>query len=458
VALCVVGRDFPSRATALTRVLQHSPRSIAVAPPPCCGRRCDREFAIPLTRSPSPSQATFSPDITHRTLFTPAAPQKTATMTAKHTKKISVERTHAGDSKQETTKHWLIRRLRKPVTRQGTEEQEHKIEMRQQASLRRPQTAPSMLVGRPTVFPATVECPLAHPTIKPPPRPPRPDSAVIRDINVWLDASMIKSAPTLMAGLPYWREGAFTGSGPSADVRFAVPIIQEPEVERPTTSHTLQFKSFCRRAKRMQVRMPTLLRTKSQRVSVVQQKQLNRRSTSMPLLSLPNETHAGPTPRFVIRSRSLTHTTHRLTVTTTSPHDEEWLGMGQPQAPCQPQRFGSPLTVRFGEQEPHAERRIHGVFGHSTRTLDTMRPSTAGTYVAREDSMGNLSDAPTYVSGPPPPSYRSRTGSIVTTSSFGCIDGMSYERRQLRQNKAAQRSRGVKGKIKRLAQKVHLTG
>jgi hypothetical protein len=379
-------------------------------------------------------------------------------MTANDTKNTSVEQKHERDGEQETTKHWLRRRLRRPVTRQGKGEEEHKIEMRRQASLRRPQTAPSAPARRSTVFPTALESPLVRPTIQPPPRPPRPDSTVIRDINAWLDASMIKSAPTLMAGLPYWREGAFTGSGPSADVRFAVPITEEREVETHTMSRTLQFKSFCRRAKRIQVRMPTLLRTKSQRVSVVQQKKLNRRSTSMPLLSLANETDAVPAPKFVIRSRSLAHTTPRPTRTTTSTHNEEWLGMGQPYAPYHPRPFRSPVTVRVGEQEPHVERRVHGVFGNSTRTLDTMRPSTAATYMAREDSMGNLSDTPTYISGPPPPSYRSRAGSIVTTSSFGCIDGMSYERRQVRQNKAAQQSRGVKGKIKKLAQKARFTG
>lgn len=378
-------------------------------------------------------------------------------MTAKYTNKTSVEKKPYANDKQNTMKNWLIRHLRRPVARQEQEEQGHTMVMRRQASPRRPQTAPSAPERGRTFFPAALGPPLAPPSIKPPPRPPRPDSAVMWDVNAWLDASMIKPAPTIMAGLPYWREGAFIGSGPPADVRFAVPITREPYKETPTTSHSLQLKFFCRRAKRMQVRMPTLLRTKSQRVSVIQQKKLNRRSNSLPLLSLSNEILAAPAPRLMIRCRSLTHNTPRLNVTTISSHKEAWLGMSQQYATYQPQRLGSPVTVRFDKQQLHAEQHIYGVNGCSTRTLDTIRPSTAATYITREDSLGSLSDTPTYFSGPPPPSYRSRADSIVTTSSFGCIDGMSYERRQLRQHQAAQRSHGVKGKIKRLAQKAHLT-
>jgi hypothetical protein len=377
-------------------------------------------------------------------------------MRTKNIKKTPVDQKHAGNGKQETSKNWMTRRLGRTVTRQGDEEQELTVKTSRQVSLRRPQTAPSVPTRRPTVFTATLNPTLTRPTINPPPRPPRPHSVVIREVNAWLDASTIKPAPTLMAGLPYWREGPFTGSGPTADVRFAVPIIQQPEIERSTTSHSLQIKSFCRRAKRLQVRMPTLLRTKSQQVSVVQQQKLNRRSTSM-LMPQPNDRPVVPTPGFIVRSRSLTYTTPQLTVTTASLHNEEWLGSGQRHPIYQPRGFGSPGTVRFNELQPHTERRVHGVFEHSTRTLDTMCPSTASTYITREASMGNLSDAPTYFSGQPPPSYRSRAASLVTTSSFGCIDGMRYERRKLSQADAAHRSRGMKGKIKRLAQKAHLT-
>lgn len=271
-------------------------------------------------------------------------------MTAKNSKKTSVEQKRAPGGKQATTKNWLTRRLRRSASRQ-VKDSEDKVKIGRQVSLRRPQTAPSGPARRPTVFPATLEPPLTRPLNRPPPRPPRPDSGVIRDVNAWLDASTIKPAPTLMAGLPYWREGAFIGSGPSSDVRYAVPIVQAPEIERPSTAHSEHIKSFCRRAKRMQVRMPTLLRTKSQRVTVVQQKKANRRSTSMPLLSQANETRAATAaaPHFTIRSGSVMHSTPRLTVTTTSTHNGGWLGMGQRHFLDQPRRFGSPVLVRLGE-------------------------------------------------------------------------------------------------------------
>ncbi|KAF2790077.1 hypothetical protein K505DRAFT_391482 [Melanomma pulvis-pyrius CBS 109.77] len=361
-------------------------------------------------------------------------------MTAKNAKKTLVEQKRVPDGKQATTKNWLTRRLRRSASRQG-KDSEDTVEIGRQASLRRPQTAPSGPV-RPTVFPATLEPPLTRPLNRPPPRPPRPDSGVIRDVNAWLDASTIKPAPTLMAGLPYWREGAFIGSGLSSDVRYAVPIVQAPETERPSTAHSEHIKSFCRRAKRMQVRMPTLLRTKSQRVTVVLQKGTNRRSNSTPLLSQLNEMRAAVTavPQFTIRTGSVMYSTPRLTVTTTSEYNGGWLGMGQRHFLDPPQRFGSPVLVRLGE---------------CGRKWNTMRPSTAVDYMPRENSVGNLSDAPTYFSGPPPPAYRSQAASIVTTSSFGCIDGMNSEQR--RQPREGQRSRGVKDKIKRFAQKAHFT-
>lgn len=87
---------------------------------------------------------------------------------------------------------------------------------------------------------------------------------------------------------------------------------------------------------------------------------------------------------------------------------------------------------------------------------NTLRPIMTGFHLPREDSMGSFSSAPTYFSGPPPPSYRSRTASILTTSSFGCIDGMNSEQRQRAQEKA-QRKRGMKGRLRKLAEKANLT-
>lgn len=357
---------------------------------------------------------------------------------------------------------WLTRHLRRPATRQGRgdeeEDDEDLFEPKRQISPPRPQTAPSSGSAAPphppfapyTQYPAWVEPPLARPLNKPPPRPPRPDSDVIRDVNAWLDASMIKPAPPLMAGIPYWREGAFsTGSGPSADVRYAVPIVKTPEEERPATSHGQQLKSFCRRAKKMQVRMPSLLRTKSQRFTVTQRNQSNRRSTSMPLLSKASNDTSESTPGRLARSRSLMQMTERSSPTTVS--GGGWIRAGRAQFVGQSPRLGQ-TGARFDDQESSMERRVNAVFGQTARLGDNMRPATATTRFNREDSMGNLSDAPTYSSGHPPPSYRSRAASVRTTSSFGCIDAMNSARQQqpMAQQKTAQPERGVKGKFRKL--------
>lgn len=75
--------------------------------------------------------------------------------------------------------------------------------------------------------------------------------------------------------------------------------------------------------------------------------------------------------------------------------------------------------------------------------------------------MGSFSSAPTYFSGMPPPSYKSRPtssrpASVLTTSSFGCIDGMNPEQRELSQRRAAQQKRSMKGRLRKLAKKANI--
>ncbi|KAF2194052.1 hypothetical protein K469DRAFT_548963 [Zopfia rhizophila CBS 207.26] len=380
-------------------------------------------------------------------------------MATQSSKKTSVEQKQAQDGKQETTKKWLARHLLRPISRQGKEnEGDEEVNLRE--FLERPRPAPSTCaVSKPIDFAATLEPPLARPRNKLPPRPPRPNSTVIRDVNAWLDASMLKPAPPLMAGIPYWRDGSVVGSMPTTEYRYAIPIVPGPKGERLATSHSQHMKFFCRRAKKMQVRMPILLRTRSQRQTITQRKIANRRSTSMPLLSIPNETLGAPAamPKVLTRSRSVMQLIPRLTTATSLASHGGWLGMGQQQLISQPGRMGSPGSVSFGEQESNMERRINAVLGQSTRSGGTARAANPANVISREDSMGNLSDTPTYFSGIPPPSYRSRAASIQTTSSFGCIDGMNAERRLISQRKAAQRSRGMKGKLKKFAQKAHFT-
>jgi hypothetical protein len=113
--------------------------------------------------------------------------------------------------------------------------------------------------------------------------------------------------------------------------------------------------------------------------------------------------------------------------------------------------MGTPASVRLGDTESVFERRVNAIFMRTARSAEDTRPSTAAAGLTREDSMGDLSDAPTYFSGPPPPSYRSRPESILTTSSFGCIDGMNPTQRQISQQRAALQ-RGMKCKLKRFAQ------
>jgi hypothetical protein len=294
---------------------------------------------------------------------------------------------------------------------------------------------------------------LHTPCIQPPSRPPRPDSGVIRDVNAWLDASVNNPSPPLMAGVSYWKSGTAANARDTAGIQHAIPIVQEPGDDRPLTSHSQQVKSFRRRARKIHVQMPLLARNRSHRSTA--RRQVHRRSNSMPVFAVPYEaTQQATPPRIVTRTRSILDSAiHRVPEKPPTNLNRELpaLPVHEPRAEQPHHRYDSPASGRTSEMDGSMERRMFALFGVSTRSADSTRPSTAAAHISREDSMGDLSDAPTYFSGPPPPSYRSRPVSVLTTSSFGCVDGMNPAQRQLSQQRAAEQ-RGMKSKLKRFAQ------
>lgn len=354
-------------------------------------------------------------------------------------------------NKNEGARKWIQRAFRKPSTRQVVSDEGDNV-LRRKISLKRPQTAPSpSTVPARFMIPTNVRRASPYPSRHPPVRPPRPDSDVMRDVNAWLDASMSTPSPPLMSGLSYWRARTVMSPGDSANFQHAFPIVHKSDAERPSTSHSQQMKSFCRRAMRMQVRMPTLLRTRSQRTSP--QKQVNRRSSSMPLLAIPyTATKQAAPPTILKRSRSVLLPIAQPPTSKTWTETQGLLSASGYLLESSYVRCGSLGSERFGETESNMQRCINVVFG---QVGDSTRPSTAAAYLSREDSMGDLSDAPTYCTGPPPPSYRSRVISVRSTSSFGCIDGLSPAQRQVTQQHAAHRY-GMRKKMKRFAQ-THFT-
>lgn len=356
-------------------------------------------------------------------------------------------------SKHDTAKKWLHRRLWKPASRQLLR-QEGDSGLKRKLSLKRPQTAPTS--GRPTPdgvppvpqIPINFELPSSRLAIFPPPRPPRPDSGVVRDVNAWLDASMTSPPRPLMGGLPYWRAAAEVPLATSTGVQYAIPIVSEPVRGRPSTPSNLQVKSFCRRAKKMQVKMPSLLRTTSQRIAA--RKQIHRRSNSMPILAIPYEqTQQAASPKRLTRSRSFLLASSRTSISKTPTEAQGLLSAGQ--YSFEVPHFDSVRTSRaYSGTEGLAERRTNAQLRQNTRSGESTRLWTAGAHLSRDDSMGDLSEAPTYSSGRPPPSYRSRTASVITTSSFGCVDGMSPTQRLISQQRAITRTRGVRGRVKEL--------
>lgn len=387
------------------------------------------------------------PCITQRPITLQAVPPDTIIMPATTTQYTFP----TPNGKLEDPRKWLQRQLRKTTSRQTIVCDEDNDE-----SLKRPRTAPS------TEFVPSAESPPAvpsiwinieqaspHPSI-PPLRPPRPDSSIIRDVNAWLDASMDTPSPPLMNGLAYWREATSPRVKDSIDIQHAIPIVRKSGVNRPSISRSQQMRSIRRCAKRLHVQMPILLRTKSQRP--MGRKQINRRSVSMPLLALPYEEMRQATPpKLFCQSGTLEPPGTRPFKANERVHANVLMTSSRPSAEYFNRCLPTPASARRGGLESSLERRVNAFFVRSLRSADSTRSSTAAAGPSREDSMGDLSDVPTYSSGLPPPSYRSRPASVLTTSSFGCIDGMNLAQRQDSQQRAALR-RGVRGKLKRLAQ------
>ena len=356
-------------------------------------------------------------------------------------------------SKHGTAKTWLRRHLRKVASRQTLRGGGENDGAQRRTSLNRPRTAPS--IGATPIsdtLPAAPSIPIGfeqvspHPPILPPLRPPRPDSGVIRDVNAWLDASMNTPSPPLMGGLSYWKAATVPGVKDSAIAQHAIPLIKA----LPSTGNDQQEKSFRRCAKKMQSQMPSLLRTRSQRPA--SRKQMNRESASMPVMALPyDNVQQGTAPILIERSSSLIRPATRPSTRNATARTNTLLSAGQYSREHLPFRQDTPASTRPGDTESVFERRFNALLMRAARSADSTRPSTAAAGLTREDSMGDLSDAPTYFSGPPPPSYRSRPESVLTTSSFGCIDGMNPQQRQISQQRAAEQ-RGMKCKIRKFAQ------
>ncbi|KAG9197110.1 hypothetical protein G6514_002275 [Epicoccum nigrum] len=356
-------------------------------------------------------------------------------------------------SRHEQAKKWLNKRLRKPASRQLLRS-ESSEGIKRKLSLKRPQTAPASNSTTPEEIPLVPQIlidmgpPSTQLAIQPPPRPPRPNTAVMRDVNAWLDSSGSVSPQPIMGGLSYWRSASAVPIAATSSMQYAVPIVRESSSSRSATPPRRQMKSLCRRrAKRVQAKLPPLLRTTSQRVATHPQN--SGHSNSMPFISIAYEqTIRRASPKLMTRSKSFLLGSARKSSPKASTEEQELLTLDQssPDVPV----LGS---TRVGATYNGIERgRVRETSGQAGRC--SSRPTNSGTHL--DESMGDLtlSEAPTYSSGLPPPSYRSRsrTASIVTTSSFGCVDGMSPAQRQIsvQQQRVAMKNRGMRGRVKEL--------
>ncbi|CBX96146.1 predicted protein [Plenodomus lingam JN3] len=301
-------------------------------------------------------------------------------------------------------RHWFQRQLRKTTSRQML-----KPECQAPLPIQRPRTAPSVHTGTNASTSPSVQARLLSTKrtpfstqVQPPLRPPRPEADVMRDINAWLEASTITPCPPLMGGLPYWRTATVPGIRDTNQVQHAIPIIREPDRRRPPTAQSQHIKPFRGRARKVHVQMPSMLRAGSQHLAV---RKLDRRSTSMPVLAFSYEQMAQAAPPKLL---SRPHSIRDSAIRPSTAH--ETAAIFDEPTENKTAQFGVPLSTLCGLKS-NLDRRINTRFPWTSRSSDSTRPSTASGDRDQEDSMGDLSDAPTYFSGPPPPSYRSRAAS-----------------------------------------------
>jgi hypothetical protein len=396
------------------------------------------------------------PCINHRTTFSQATPSQTFNMPVTDTDDTII----ASTEKYEDAKRWLQRRMRKAASRQTLKGTKANTNIQQKVVLKQPFIAPAgenvfkleVVAVTPTA-PVDVKRATSRPPMLPPIRPARPDSSVVRDVDTWLEASMNTPSQPLMSGLSYWKEVTIPGVKNSAIGQYAIPLSVALGVARPANT-TRQRTYFRRSSRRVQVQMCSLLRTKSKHPPG--KKCTNGRSTSIPPLTIPHENvQEGATSVLIKQSTSFIKLFIPPLRRQISAYDEALLPIGRKSRECTPSRLNTPNSNRFGDVESDSERHVNKMFMHTPQDADSSRQSAATASLVREDSMGDLSDAPTYSSGPPPPSYRSRRESTLTTSSFGCIDGMNPVQRQISQQRATSQ-RGMRCRLKRLAKKISI--
>lgn len=360
-------------------------------------------------------------------------------------------------SKPESARKWLQRQLRKTASRQHLKSSAKEESTQDQAVSMRPRTAPSSNTERVTTA-ASFQRYSSHNdettvlSLSPSPRPARPDPSVLRDVNAWLDASVTKDSPALMDGLPYWRVAQAPGLRDSPYMQHAIPLPHAQNMVKPLTPPSQQTTSFRRHAKLMQRSVPFRIRGNC----FEGQKKIHRASASMPLLSATcdhDHDHDQDSFSFELmpsdQCNSFLHSTMRTTTIPRS-HEDEGCLVREASPEYHFFRSDSPVVTTTENTSMNIKRSVKNLFIRSGESVQRMSSPTTAAGMHRETSVGEGSEAPTYFSGFSPPSYRSHTASILTTSSFGCIDGMDSAQREMSRQRAA-RQRGLRGKLKDFA-------
>ena len=287
-------------------------------------------------------------------------------------------------------------------------------------------------VGPAEIPSPTSVTPLTQTNGSAPPRPARPSSTIIRDVHAWLDATVIRSPPGIMGGIPHWRDSSTFSSNPSpSDVQYAVPIVNHSRIESDGSGTSSESH------RRHRIRS---IACSPPKVHV--------RIRSMPLL--PSQRHERNTS-----SSAPKHCSKSLMILLSCSAIPEWPTADALEVVAVQANRRNILksTCRWGWMKnlwvSHEDELVlvaqtsvsHEQLPGADESLRAPNSS-----MIHDDSMGNLSEVPTYYSGAPPPSYRAHAASIRSMSSFGCVDGLRSLDGTRRQGSS--RRRGMKRKLK----------
>lgn len=230
---------------------------------------------------------------------------------------------------------------------------------------------------------------------------------------------------------------------------------RDPDGKRIKTAFGQPFKAIFRRAKKIQVRMPSSFKRMGFKMGSAKKKPVHEVPGSSMLAVNYDDTQEGDQPELVTRLPWGPRPCREHTQDNAQGGNGGLVqGLRRNIPPSRPRR--SDEAGEIDEALPMLPDHLSYKTARSRYSDEIQQATPDASLVrlplSRFDTLdtARLSDAPTYSTGAPPPAYQSQRQSELTTSSFGCVDGLPTEQREGHVHKAADRKGGVRGKFKKM--------